>query len=449
MKAALILPAARYAHLWEASASSSPTRLVYADPDEVAPLGRSLAGLSGQAKHALCRSLLYRLDQDCHPGSTFESTDRHACDWRRDGCRVRVRTSQLAWQQQKALKEGGVSTGRWALSFSSVRIDNAQDDEEELQLAIVTPDGVQVWRHDLKTGVGSAGRFESAHGKRIMMYSRAGVRGWRAALELWIAPKLLQGGCTLLDDVRYTDARLVDSAEVQRALVRQTAAAFEGVPLATFSPGARRSALAALVRSVDGTLHPKAAFVDGVHTVLLGHTAESGGGRRHWEKECSWRRDGARVAVRSAQLHWERTHQRWRLLFSGVRLPAEPTRARGRIGTRAGGAEASASSRASSRASASAEEAGSERGAASIEELLLALYTPRGVYLYRHDLQLGLSRTGRLSALQGYQIKLHGPVREEAWEAALDGTILPKLDAACERLAFVDWNGVDTQREGS
>jgi hypothetical protein len=42
-----------------------------------------------------------------------------------------------------------------------------------------------------------------------------------------------------------------------------------------------------------------------------------------------------------------------------------------------------------------------------------------------------------VNALQGFHIKLHGPVREESWAAALDGTILPKLDAACERLAFV------------
>ena len=77
---------------------------------------------------------------------------------------------------------------------------------------------------------------------------------------------------------------------------------------------------------------------------------------------------------------------------------------------------------------------------AGLDELLLALYTPRGLYIYQHDLAVGVTRAGQRTALQGYQVRLEGPTRERSWEAALDGAILPKLDASrSKRLGFVDW----------
>ena len=80
------------------------------------------------------------------------------------------------------------------------------------------------------------------------------------------------------------------------------------------------------------------------------------------------------------------------------------------------------------------------RTESSLEELYLGLYTPRGLYIYRHDLALGLTRAGRRTALQGYQVKLHGSKFEPSWQMALDDTILPRLDASeCKCLAFVDW----------
>ena len=38
---------------------------------------------------------------------------------------------------------------------------------------------------------------------------------------------------------------------------------------------------------------------------------------------------------------------------------------------------------------------------AAFDELLLAVYTPRGVYLYRHDLRLGVSTRGKKTAAAG------------------------------------------------
>jgi hypothetical protein len=434
----LSLTGSAFAHLWQ-SPSHSITSRVYTDPESVELLGRRIAALSGPAKHALCCSLLREADGLAHPGARFDDEAREGYDWQRDDVKVAVRSSQLAWQMQ------GNYTGRWVLSFSNVRLASEVEDSphHELQLAVVTPDGIEIWRHDRRTGVGHAGRLERVQGKRIMMYGKVGVRGWRAAHELWIRPKLQQGGCMLLESVPYVDGRMSATFALNRGIESPVLAAFARAPMAELGPGPRRAALAKLVKTVDRQLHPKATFAEGArrrlesprvrraHASIELEDEDTNQGQflgRHWEKECSWRRDGQRVTVRSAQMNWEASHCRWRFLFSGIRLPATAPRAKG------GGVGDGGSVDGEGDAPG---DTADQRAHASLDELLLALYTPRGCYVYRHDLSLGLTRTGRVNALQGFHIKLHGPVREESWAAALDGTILPKLDAACERLAFV------------
>ena len=74
-----------------------------------------------------------------------------------------------------------------------------------------------------------------------------------------------------------------------------------------------------------------------------------------------------------------------------------------------------------------------------LDELLLAAYTPRGVYLYRHDLQLGVATQGKSTAATGHNINLYGPRQEEDCDAALD-VILAKLEeSGCKCVAVVPW----------
>ncbi len=74
-------------------------------------------------------------------------------------------------------------------------------------------------------------------------------------------------------------------------------------------------------------------------------------------------------------------------------------------------------------------------------ELLLAMYCPNGVYIYKHDLQTGLSRTGKAQSVKGSAIKLQGRRGTLDWREALEDEMLPKLDESvgCERLVFVAW----------
>ena len=114
-----------------------------------------------------------------------------------------------------------------------------------------------------------------------------------------------------------------------------------------------------------------------------------------------WQRDGRRVACKSAQLKWDTSRRYWKLQFRDVKLGGEGTEA-------------------------------------AFDELLLAAYTPRGIYLYRHDGRLGVSTSGKATAATGRNIKVLGPYDEADWASALDEAVLPKLEErGCDCLAFI------------
>lgn len=76
-------------------------------------------------------------------------------------------------------------------------------------------------------------------------------------------------------------------------------------------------------------------------------------------------------------------------------------------------------------------------GSHTFDELLLALYTPRGFYVYRHDFAFHITSNGRNTASSGYQIQISGPRHEQDWTRSLD-FILGKPDGSpCARIAVV------------
>ena len=117
-----------------------------------------------------------------------------------------------------------------------------------------------------------------------------------------------------------------------------------------------------------------------------------------------WRRDGVRVACKSAQMQWKLDKECWGLKFAHLKLPRE------------GAPEA------------------------AFDELLLAAYTPEGVHLFEHDLRAGLSANGKSTVATGQHIKFYGPRHEEDWRAAL-AVVLDKMEAkGCTRLASAGWD---------
>ncbi|CAE8585313.1 unnamed protein product [Polarella glacialis] len=95
---------------------------------------------------------------------------------------------------------------------------------------------------------------------------------------------------------------------------------------------------------------------------------------------------------------WDKANRYWRFHFSEVKLKKE------------------------------------DAAASEFDELLLALYTPRGIYVYRHDLKHGLSAAGVKTAISGSGINVYGPTGGSNSSKALDA-MLQKLDSSvCQRL---------------
>ena len=178
-----------------------------------------------------------------------------------------------------------------------------------------------------------------------------------------------------------------------------TATTFAGVPLASHAGATRAKVLTSFARGHDAELHPGATFEDAV-------AGERVNGVRRAQDSAAydWQRDGRRVACKSAGMSWNGSTECWMLLFQAIKLAT------------AGGRDA------------------------AFDELLLAVYTPEGVHLFRHDLRAGVSTQGKSTAASGKQITFVGPRNEPDWRVAL-GEILEKVEAkGCRRRAFVQWD---------
>ena len=192
--------------------------------------------------------------------------------------------------------------------------------------------------------------------------------------------------------------RTFSAAEYASILQRRTVTAttFANLPLAEMPGALRGRLLTSLAREVDAALHPGALFEE----AKAGRSVD--GKRRGRDKApYDWQRDGRRVACKSAQLKRDTHCRLCKLTFNNVKLGGEGTEA-------------------------------------AFDELLLAAYTPRGIYLYRHDGRLGVSTSGKATAAKGSQIAVYGPRDEADWASALDEAVLPKLDQrGCDCLAFI------------
>ena len=211
-------------------------------------------------------------------------------------------------------------------------------------------------RHDGSFGVAKTGR--SIIGNQINVYGCSGIRGWRNSLELFILPKLQASGCELLGLVPPI---IRPHCRGRYYRVERRRADLRGVPLSQRGSNSRGALLSRLVRAIDmEELHPHATFEDAPTSFSK------------WEVESRWRRDGKRVVCRASKLHFEKDVGRWRLSFHGVNVGEKWS-------------------------------SGNDDDESGVE-LLLAIYCPNGVYVYKHDLQTGLSRTGKAQSVKARRL---------------------------------------------
>ena len=74
----------------------------------------------------------------------------------------------------------------------------------------------------------------------------------------------------------------------------------------------------------------------------------------------------------------------------------------------------------------------------AFDRILLALYTPRGIYLTEWNGSSGYTFTGKHQGATGAQICLDGPTRELDWSRSLDSILQNKASNVQDRIAFDD-----------
>jgi len=117
--------------------------------------------------------------EDAVAGTTLNGKRRGqsmaAYGWLRDGRRVACKSSQLNWDS---------STQRWRLHFSAVKLPREGEPEaafDELLLAAYTPEGVHLFRHDLRSGVSTSGKSTATRGQVIQFVGPRNEEDWREA----------------------------------------------------------------------------------------------------------------------------------------------------------------------------------------------------------------------------------------------------------------------------
>ena len=153
--------------------------------------------------------------------------------------------------------------------------------------------------------------------------------------------------------------------------------AYVGVPLATLSSKARGDILERVAKRL---MEEKTG---GRACVPLSGTCVNGRKRGRTSETCDFVIANRRVEVKSAQLSWDTANRHWSAKWQNIKPDAH-------------------------------------------DDLLLVLYTPSGVHMFKHDRKYGLSTNGMSQFTSGGSINSYGPSNVESIATATDA-ILVKL----------------------
>lgn len=368
--------------------------------------GDQLSTVSGSVRGNILAGLARIIYSERHPNSVIGDAVPGRCingtprgvyraeyDWCRNGLRIECKSSMMTWQPGRT---------SWSFNFRCVKVPLAgvreQAEFDELLLVLYSPRSVYIYQHDGELGVSRKGSRTSYSGHQIQLYGPRGLESWRDSL-VQIIGKLDAGsnGCQQLAVVPTSDTRIRSMLNTRRSVTHQ---AFRGVPSERLPPHQRALRIRSVVRRVDAIVNPVARL--GMATPQFLRWFANNRGQ---EPTYTWQRGDAQVKCKCGQLAFDSALSRWKVVFTGIHKSVSLT------------------------------------SNASVEELLLGMYTPRGIYVYRHDSHFGLSKRGMCTAVAGFSVQVYGPADAgvEDWNVALDA-ILQKFDnSSCVRIALVQW----------
>lgn len=382
--AALTLQASQFQHIL---GKLSLTEQMYAG-NPLAALSYARRGflLQKWAKRFLAEKYPYLSMLQPHLGQCINGMKRSTHNAEYDvlfgGRRVELKSAQLCFNRSR----WEVTWRGIKLQFPGCRNKSAFDD---VYITLLTPGGLHLFKHDLSTGVSRDGQRTEQMGHIIRLFGSLKQTCWKAASNQIVRSLCLKGSCM---DIGYCQ---IGNPTIQELLSEDSdigASFYSETPLAFVNGAARGLLMQELVFEVDKQLHRKSTFLlPQGREHYLGDTARHGGNATF-----DWIRDKTRVEAKHAKLCFNARNQRWQCIFRAIKEDL-------------------------------------------FDELLLAIYSPSGIFIFVHNASLRLSSQGMQTECSGKNLCLGGPAHELSPSQALE-TIFTRLsNHQCQHIATILW----------
>ena len=371
----LTLPASQFKHMW---ADAGKTAEIYNNhPLAIMNPARRSMVLQDWARKMLEETTTNCLVQDPIPGKCIDGTRRGVhnaeYDFLLNGRRVEVKSSQLRWDR---------SVRKWKVSFGGVRF-GAFDD---LFLVIFSPHGLDLIKHDQKTGISKPGVATECRGSQVTIHGEA---EWQNSIDI-IVCKLCEGGNSFhLCRTTIAESACKTLRGRHDGCTRQF---YQEVPLAFMNPTVRGLRVERMVMEVDRLMNSNSIFAEpGPEYTIDGER------RGKHRASYDWSRDGKRIEVKHSQLSFSSAKRMWYCAFHGVKH-------------------------------------------ACFDELLLVIYSPSGLDIFKHDGFYGLHDAGVRTETVGRQIEVKVCADDMNSLSALKMIQAKLVSNGCPHLAQILWD---------
>lgn len=222
--------------------------------------------------------------------------------------------------------------------------DVKNDSHDVLLLVLYSPTGLSFYEHDGIRGVTTTGKIQESCGGRVV------VRGKRNVVDIHNAEAVIH---------RKMEHMFLGRLSFDQISVPDVSSPFQGTPLFNKSSKTRGDIIENIARRfMESYSGRPSCHADITKSV-------SGNNRGKNQTEYDFKIDGQKYEVKSAQLCWDRHNSRWEAQWKDVKNDSH-------------------------------------------DVLVLVLYSPTGLSLYKHDGFFGVTTTGKLQASCGGRVVARG-----------------------------------------
>ena len=381
----LLLKASEFQHLFE----EGPTEKIYQ--------GTRISGLGQAQQGKILQEWARKVLEDKYPETEILDPESGLCsngslrgrhqaeyDFLMGGRRVEIKSTRLGWDSFHR---------RWRVQFQAVKTSGAERKEaafDDLYLVIVSPGGLHLIKHDLSTGVSTAGKATAVIGHRVKVLGSKSSNCWKEALKTILRTLCEQGSCSVIDEHAFSHpsvkAMLLSLSRGRETPLAVQARLLANIPMGRMSKEKRGKRIEEIGLALDRRLHPCSEF----------SFREGNSGKAN--APVDWVRGTVQVELKSCRLTFDRVGNRWRCQFVCIKPGL-------------------------------------------FDELWLAIYTLAGIYYFRSKSckSLGLCNAGAAMQTRGYQLYFYGPCGEVDVLEAFKTIQAKMVLRGYELVAIVEW----------